>query len=64
MFNLFNKKVDFKDLSYEKVFDVNTNKNDFLEVNFKIDLQYEDILERNYVKIYMKYLTKIIIDYM
>ena len=25
-------------------------KNDFIEMNFKIDLQYEDISERNYVK--------------
>ena len=29
-------QVYFKDLFYEKVFDVNTNKNDFIEVNFKI----------------------------
>ena len=35
---------------FEKVFDVNANKNDFVEMNFKIDLQYEDISERNYVK--------------
>ena len=35
---------------YEKVFDVNANKNDFIEMKFKIDLQYEDISERNYVK--------------
>ena len=44
-------QIDFKNLFYEKYFDVNTNKNDFIEVNFKIDLQYEDIVERNYVKI-------------
>ena len=35
---------------FEKVFDVNANKNDFIEMYFKIDLQYEDISERNYVK--------------
>ena len=64
MFNLFNKKVDFEDLFYEKVFDVNTNKNNLLEVNFKIDLQYEDILERNYVKIICEIFDKKIIDYM
>ena len=47
-----NKKtqVDFRNLFYEKVFDVNANKNDFKEMNFKIDLQFEDISERNYVK--------------
>ena len=49
----YNQKiqVDFKNVFYEKVFDVNANKNDFIEMNFKIDLQYEDISERNYVKI-------------
>ena len=48
----YNKKtqIDFRNLFYEKVFDVNANKNDFIEMNFKIDLQYEHISERNYVK--------------
>ena len=48
----YNKKhqIDFRNLFYEKVFDVNANKNDFIEMNFKIDLQYDDISERNYVK--------------
>ena len=48
----YNKKtqIDFRNLFYEKVFDVNANKNDFIEMNFKIDLQYEHILERIYVK--------------
>ena len=43
-------QVDFRNLFYEKVFDVNANKNDFIEMNFKIDLEYESISERNYVK--------------
>ena len=38
------------DIFYEKVFDINSNKNDFIEMKFKIDLQYDDISERNYVK--------------
>ena len=38
------------DIFYEKIFDINANKNDFLEMKFKIDLQYDDISERNYVK--------------
>ena len=48
----YNKKyqIDFRNLFYEKVFDVNANKNDFIKMNFKIDLQYDDISERNYVK--------------
>ena len=29
---------------------LNANKNDFIEMKFKIDLQYDDISERNYVK--------------
>ena len=43
-------QIDFRNLFYEKVFDVNANKNHFIEMYFKIDLQYEDISERNYVK--------------
>ena len=48
----YNKKtqIDFRGIFFEKVFDVNANKNDFVEMNFKIDLQYEDISERNYVR--------------
>ena len=48
----YNKKtqIDFRNMFYEKVFDVNANKNDFIEMKFKIDLQCEDISERNYVK--------------
>ena len=49
-------QIDFRGKFFEKVFDFNTNKNDFIEMNFKIDLQYEDISERNYVKtIYEKF---------
>ena len=43
-------QIDFRNIFYEKVFDVNSSVNDFIEMNFKIDLQYEDISERNYVK--------------
>ena len=32
------------------MFDINSNENDFIEMNFKISLQYEDISERSYVK--------------
>ena len=55
-------QINFRGIFFEKVFDVNTNKNDFIETNFKIDLQYEDISERNYVKTI--YLMKMIILYM
>ena len=43
-------QIDFRGIFFEKLFDVNANKNDFIEMNFKIDLQYEDISERNYVR--------------
>ena len=44
-------QIDFrKDIFYEKVFDVNSNKNDFVEIFFKIELEYEDTDDRNYVK--------------
>ena len=43
-------QIDFTNMFYEKVFDVNANKNDFIEMKFKIDLEYEDISQRNYVK--------------
>ena len=48
----YNKKtqIDFRNLFYEKVFDVNASINNYIEMNFKINLQYEDISERNYVK--------------
>ena len=32
------------------MFDVNSKQNDFIEIYFKIDLQYDDISEKNYVK--------------
>ena len=48
----YNKKTQiyFRNLFYEKVFDINSKQNDFIEIYFKIDLQCEDISERNYVK--------------
>ena len=36
-------QIDFRGIFFEKVFDVNANKNDFIEMNFKIGLEYEDI---------------------
>ena len=43
-------QINFKGVFYEKVLDFNYKQNDFIEMYFKIDLQYEDISERNYVK--------------
>ena len=43
-------QIDFRGIFFEKVFDVNASINDFIEMNFKINLEYEHISERNYVK--------------
>ena len=46
-----NEQISFKDeIFYEKIFELNANKNDFLEINFKIELEYRNINDRNYVK--------------
>ena len=43
-------QIDFRNSFYEKVFDVNANKNDFVEIAFKIELEYQDTDDRHYVK--------------
>ena len=43
-------QIDFSNTFYEKLFDVNANKNYFIEMFFKIELEYGDISERNYIK--------------
>ena len=46
-----NEQISFKDeIFYEKVFDVIANINDFVEIKFKIALEYRRINDRNYVK--------------
>ena len=51
---LYNSKTQIsfkKDIFYEKVFDINANKNDFVEISFKIELEYRDIDDTHYVKL-------------
>ena len=44
-------QIDFRnDSFYEKVFDINADINDFIEMNFKIELEYQDTDDRHYVK--------------
>ena len=44
-------QINFKeDIFYEKVFDVNSSINDFIEMSFKIELEYQDTNDRHYVK--------------
>ena len=48
----YNKKtqLDFRyDTFYEKVFDVNANKNDFIEINLRMLLDYKNINESHLV---------------
>ena len=50
--SFYNEKtqIDFSNTFYKKLFDVNVNVNDFIEMFFKIELEYENISERNYIK--------------
>ena len=44
-------QIDFrKNIFYEKIFDVNASINDFIEISFKIQLEYRDTDDRHYVK--------------
>ena len=45
-------QISFKeeDIFYEKIFNVNANQNDFVEIFFKIQLEYRDTDDRHYVK--------------
>ena len=43
-------QVSFRNYFFERVFDTNSNINDFIEMSFKISLEYENISERAYVK--------------
>ena len=46
-----NEQISFKDeIFHEKIFELNANKNDFIEMSFKIELEYRNINDRNYVK--------------
>ena len=46
-----NEQISFKDeIFYEKIFDINVDINDFIEIKFKIELEYRNINDRNYIK--------------
>ena len=51
-------QIDFRILFYEKLFDVNAKQNDFIEMNFRISLEYESISEQSYVKTIYKILDE------
>ena len=52
----YNEKtqVNSKGIFYEKIFSIDAKLNDFIELNLKILLEYENINEKNYVNIIFK----------
>ena len=42
-------QIDFRNLFYEKIFNIDAKQNDFIEINFKMLLEYENINEKIYV---------------
>ena len=42
-------QINFRNLFYEKIFEVNAKQNDFIEFNLNMLLEYENINEKNYV---------------
>ena len=42
-------QINFKGIFYEKIFTVNAKQNDFIEINLKMLLEYENINEKIYV---------------
>ena len=43
--------IDFKNLFYEKVFDVDAGVDNFLELNFKMLLELQDTSDRHYIRV-------------
>ena len=43
-------QINFQDTFYEKIFDLDSKKNNFIEVNFELSLEYQDTDDRHYVK--------------
>ena len=61
----YNEKtqVDFKGIFYEKIFAIDAKQNDFIEINLKMLLEYENINEKIFLILFMKFLMEIIILY-
>ena len=51
-------QLDFRNLLFEKISKIDADRNNFIEIDFKISLEYENILERNYVKIIYRILDE------
>ena len=46
---MIQKHIDFRNLFYEKIFAIDAKQNDFIEINLKMLLEYENINEKNSV---------------
>ena len=48
----YNQKtqIDFQNTFYEKIFDLDSKINDFIEINFKLNIEFYDTDDRHYVK--------------
>ena len=44
-------QIDFRGIFHEKIFAIDAKLNDFIEINLKMLLEYENINEKNYVNI-------------
>ena len=42
-------QINFRGIFYEKIFAIDAKQNDFIEINLKMLLEYENINEKNYV---------------
>ena len=56
-------QVDFREISFEKIFEVNAKQNDFIEIDLNMLLEYENITEKIMLILFMKFLMKMIILY-
>ena len=43
-------QIDFRNIFYEKVSDIDSKQNDFIEIAFKFELEYQDTDNRHYAK--------------
>ena len=45
-------QIDFRGMFFDEIFEVNAKQNDFIELNLKYLLEYEDMSEPNFVNTY------------
>ena len=65
VYNIYNEKtqINFKGIFFEKIFEVNNNKNDFIEMKLKSIYNMKIYQNETMSKLFFKYLMKMIIVY-